>query len=120
MKLKELFKLSLFGKIVIRITKEQDSKKEYQELYKNVEEEVYDSLARTFDHHTELERDMLVTNIFRFVQKEKAESYKEGFWNGQKAKIEEVKFSDKDALSKDEIEDIKKSLKQQDYTNPLS
>lgn len=65
-------------------------------------------------------KDRLDAEIMIIIQQEKALSYKEGFWNGQKAKIEEVKFSDKDALSKDEIEDIKQALKQQDYTNHLS
>lgn len=98
-------------------TEQESPQKNYVDLFIEVNQEVINPFS---EHKFPEVSDVITNKMIMILQREKALSYKEGFWNGQKAKIEEVKFSDKDTLSKEEIEDIKKSLKQQDYTNPLS
>lgn len=58
--------------------------------YERTKDAVLDGLIRSGiqSNHTPMEIDMMATYMYRFVIQEKAASYKEGFWNGQEAKIE--------------------------------
>jgi hypothetical protein len=95
-----------------RSSKNEDEQVDYEQKeksdYERTEDAVRDALIRSGlqGDHASLDVDMMITYMYRFVVKERSESYKEGFWNGQHARIERVPMD----MSPEELEELKSTI----------